>query len=314
VSAEVERLGGSTQQPEPRRHHFVPACWLAGFTESGDKDGQIWVTDFRRGKQWPSSPGNAGFIRDFYRLSDEELDPALVEKGLSQIEGVIAPILRGIDKEVREPYADELDALLYFIAIQWARVPAFRPAMLKLFESFASEEFNRMLETKESWEKALTEAGIPLDAPGAEYEGQKASKPSDYTLNVSTDWYVQRAFEAADNILPSLRKRVWQAAFSPTGSFVACDNPVMMEGPKGQPIGFGNASIVLYAISRHVLLYGTLQRVPPLFITRKYIAHTNTFSLLRAEEQVFSHVPDFCWLDEHHKYQTDWTLFSKEKY
>jgi hypothetical protein len=58
----------------------------------------------------------------------------------------------------------------------------------------------------------------------------------------------------------------------------------------------------------------TLARVTPLFVTRKFIAHTNTFSLLIPEEQVLSHVPDFCWLDEHQKYQTDWTLFSKEKY
>jgi hypothetical protein len=36
----------------------------------------------------------------------------------------------------------------------------------------------------------------------------------------------------------------------------------------------------------------------------------NTLSLLRAE-QVFSTVPDFCWLDENKKYQTDWGLFMK---
>src|SRR5450755_680284 len=110
------------------------------------------------------------------------------------------------------------------------------------------------------------------------------------------------------------RKRVWQVAFSPTGSFIACDNPVMLEGPKGEPLGFGNATSVVYAISRHVLLYGTPRRAQPLLVTRKYIAHTNTFSLLVAEEQVFSHLPDFCWLDEREKSQTDWTLFSKEKY
>jgi hypothetical protein len=281
-------MAETKQQSEARRHHFVPVCWLAGFTETGDRDGQLWVTDFRRRKQWATSPGNAGFIRDFYRLSDEQLDAVLVEKGLSQIEGVIAPILKSIDKDMRDPYADEIDALLYFIAIQWARVPAFRPAMLRLFESFARDDLGRMLESKESWERGLTEAGIPLDTPGADYERTKASKDSVFSLNVSTDWYIQRAFAAADNILPSLRKRVWRATFSPTGSFVACDNPVMLEGLKGQPIGFGNAPIVMYAISRHVLLYGTLRPVPPPFMNRKYIAHTNTLSLLRAEEQVFS--------------------------
>ena len=53
-------------------------------------------------------------------------------------------------------------------------------------------------------------------------------------------------------------------------------------------------------------------RVRSSLVNRKYIAHLNRLLLLRAEK-VFSTVPDFCWLDENNKYQTDWTLFSKEK-
>jgi hypothetical protein len=57
---------------EPRAHHFVPQCWLAGFTETGEKDGQLWVTDLHRRKQWLSSPVNSGRRRDFYRTSADE--------------------------------------------------------------------------------------------------------------------------------------------------------------------------------------------------------------------------------------------------
>src|ERR1017187_728496 len=62
-----------------------------------------------------------------------------------------------------------------------------------------------------------------------------------------------------------------------------------------------------------VVLCLTLPPEPLPFVNRKYIAHLNRLLLLRAE-QVFSNVSDFCWLDENNKYQTDWTLFSKEKY
>jgi hypothetical protein len=58
----------------------------------------------------------------------------------------------------------------------------------------------------------------------------------------------------------------------------------MLEGPKELLIGFGNAPIVMFAISRHVLLYGTLRQVDPPFINRKYIAHMNTLSLVRTED------------------------------
>ena len=36
--------------------------------------------------------------------------------------------------------------------------------------------------------------------------------------------------------------------------------------------------------------------------------------LLTADAQVYSHVFDFSWADENRKHQTDWRLFSKEKY
>jgi hypothetical protein len=304
----------SGKESEPRRHHYVPRCWLAGFTETGEKDGKLWVTDIVRRKQWESSPGGAGFIRDFYRLSDDEVDPVMVEKALSQIEGAVAPILKSIGQERRRPGREEFHTLLYFIAIQWARVPSFRPLVLNMFDSITREELARSLKSKESWRKTLKEAGIAEDAPGASYESMLEFEQSGkYSVTVQTEWYIQQMFKAADIIFPTLQNRNWNGALSPTGSFIGCDSPVILDGPKDQLIGFKNAEIITYALSRYVLLYSTLEKTNP-FVSRKWIAHVNTLSLLRTEQQVFSHVSDFCWQDENRKYQTDWTLFSKKKY
>jgi len=299
---------------EPRRHHYVPRCWLAGFTDTGDKDGNLWVTDFQRRKQWQTSPGNAGFIKDFYRLTDEHLDPVLAEKAFSQVESEVAPILRNIDQDRRAPGVEEFDVLLYFIALQWARTPAFRPFVLNILDVLARTEIDEALKSPELWRRALEKAGISPDAPGAGYERMKKTNPDDFELSAPTDWYVQKMFEAADSILPSLRKRIWGIIHSPTGSFIGSDNPVAMDGPKGQKVGFENADIVTWPLSRHVLFYGTLEHVQPKRVNRRYIAHLNTLSLLVAEQQIFSHTPDFCWEDGSHKYHTDWTLFSKENY
>jgi hypothetical protein len=88
----------ASPQKEPRRHHYVPRFWLAGFTDTGEKDGTLWVTDLPRKKQWQAKPGSTGFINDFYRISEEDLDPVIVEKALAEMEGDVAPILRAIDK------------------------------------------------------------------------------------------------------------------------------------------------------------------------------------------------------------------------
>src|ERR1700690_533222 len=92
------------QEAEPRRHHYVPRCWLAGFTDTGEKEGRLFVTDLKRQNQWGAVPGTAGFIRDFYRLEGEHVDdPVLAEKSLSQIEDAIAPLLRSMDRDKRAP-------------------------------------------------------------------------------------------------------------------------------------------------------------------------------------------------------------------
>lgn len=304
------------KQPEPRRHHYVPKCWLAGFSDTGDKQGRLFVTDFKRRNQWGAVPGTAGFIRDFYRLEDEHVDdPILAEKALSQIEDAIAPVLRSIDRDKRRPTHEELESLLYFIAIQWSRVPAFRPFVLNLFEKISHEKIGEMLESPESLRRALLDAGMDPDAPGAEYEKMKRFHDDKaYTLTAPTDWYVKEAFEAVERVIPGLKKRYWTTLISPSGSFVGSDNPVILEGPKGVIAGFENAELISFAVSRHVVLWGTLKPPQKPFINRKFIASVNTLSLLFAEEQVFSQVPDFCWLDENRKYQTDWKLFSKDRY
>ena len=190
------------KEPEPRRHHYVPRCWLAGFTDNGEKDGRLWVTDVYRQKQWPSTPNSAGHIRDFYRLSDPAPDPVVVEKFFSLLEDEVAPLLRSIDRERRRPDNGELDALLHFMAYQWVRVPRFRPFALGTLDRITRERLAKELQSRETWLAALKEAGVDPDAPGAGYEGMKRFFESgEWNITAETDWYMQRAFKDADGVL-----------------------------------------------------------------------------------------------------------------
>jgi hypothetical protein len=301
--------------PLPRAHHFTPQCWLAGFTEGGDKDGRLWVTDLKRRKQWVSNPRNAGHRRDFYRVSDPLCDPVAFEKAFGKIETAIAPLLKTLDQEQRAPRRHELESLLTFMAIQWMRVPAFRPTILRIADSIYRSWFSQALSSPDSWAAALEEVGVSAEAPGADYDGMLAFERSgQYSLSAEPEWYLERGFKAADHIVPLLEARHWTASISASGSFIGSDNPVAMDGTKGQDIGFKSAEVVLFPVSRHVLLYGTNAPVVPMTVSLKRIAEHNTLIMLNADEQVYSHVPDFCWLDERRTYQTDWRLFSKEKF
>jgi hypothetical protein len=201
------------------------------------------------------------------------------------------------------------------MALQRGRVPAFRPFVLKVLESITQRGMTEALQDRDTWAAALQKAGMSPEAPGAGYEEMKAFFESGkYNLVAETEWYVKRALQAAQRIIPLLFARYWGTSFGPKGRFIGSDNPVGLDGPKGRMVGFKNAEFVFYPVSRHVFLTGTLERVkrPPMNL--KYFAHMNTMMLLGADCQVYSHVPDFDWLDENGKHHTDWTLFSKSNF
>jgi hypothetical protein len=304
-----------TTESVPRAHHFTPQCWLAGFTDTGEKSGRLWVTDLKRRKQWLSNPANAGHRRDFYRVSNLQPDPVAFERVFSEIESAIAPLLKTLHKERRSPRGHEWESLLTFMAVQYMRVPAFRPTMLRIADSFHRRQLSQALSSADSWATSLKNAGIPADAPGADYKDMlEFERSGQYTLSAEPEWFLERGFRAVEHIVPLLMARHWKALISSSGSFIGSDNPVALDGPKGQDVGFKSADVVLFPVSRCVFLCGTNAPQVPLVVTRKRIARLNTFTMLTAEEQVYSHVPDFCWLDETQAYQTDWKRFSKEKF
>jgi hypothetical protein len=65
-----------TAQNEARAHHFVPQCWLAGFTDTGEKDGVLFVTDIKRKKKWHCKPSETGHRCDLNRIDNPAMGAA----------------------------------------------------------------------------------------------------------------------------------------------------------------------------------------------------------------------------------------------
>lgn len=65
---------------EARAHHFVPQCWLAGFTDSGQKTGRLWVTDLKRKKQWSCSLSNEFHLKTALTEVNDSIIPALEQR------------------------------------------------------------------------------------------------------------------------------------------------------------------------------------------------------------------------------------------
>lgn len=76
---------------EPRKHHIIPAFYLAGFTESGTQGGVLHAFRYVTAKRYVTTPRKACRETDFYRVEEPGFDPNYVEKLMSWHEGVVAP-------------------------------------------------------------------------------------------------------------------------------------------------------------------------------------------------------------------------------
>ena len=210
-----------------------------------------------------------------------------------------------------------MHAILYFAAVQYIRVPSFRPKLLNIRNSVHRSFFSDALKTEASWESTLVKADIPLDSRGADYKSalkyqQEVLQKRPYYLSAENGFYLMKGLKSVDNVIfPALKRRHWTTLYSPSGSFIGSDTPVVMDGRKDRKIGFKSADVIIFTINRYLAIYGTNEKIRQPFVNRKFIANHNTFTLLNTDEQVYSHSRDFCWMDLDGKVQTDWKLFSK---
>lgn len=49
----------------PRKHHYVPQFYLAGFTLDGSSESPLFVCDQEQSKTWKSTPKQSAHRRDF---------------------------------------------------------------------------------------------------------------------------------------------------------------------------------------------------------------------------------------------------------
>ncbi|MBQ2210311.1 MAG: DUF4238 domain-containing protein [Prevotella sp.] len=89
---------------EYQKHHIIPECYLTNFTEDGKG---IWVYDKKNGKTFQQSVSNIFFIKDFYRINEEDIPDSL--------KGEVNPLTLEKDyfaNEIESNYNDFLISLI----------------------------------------------------------------------------------------------------------------------------------------------------------------------------------------------------------
>ena len=154
------------------------------------------------------------------------------------------------------------------------------------------------------------------DAPGANYEGmQRYVESGQWNSTAETQRHLNQAFNGVEVILSSLQERYWGTTVTHNGRLIASDNPVMLDGAQGRtdrvskrcrrPLPDQSARVP----DRH--MRGRIRRPVANF---NDFASLNTTTLLWTHAQVYAHIPNFVWLDEHRNDQSDWRLFIKDRF
>ncbi len=293
---------------EPRKHHYVPAFYLAGFTPSGEREDFLWVHDLQQqGRKWRARPDNAAHERDYYRIEQEGVPANAVEQAFGIFEGQAATALESIATTRAVPRGENLATALNFVALQIVRVPTFRAMIERNMVELSKWQMKMVFGDPRAFEfvmQDMRKKGSKLP-DGITWEQMRdyVFDESRYTVEINRGSTLGTLLDVSKSVLPVLAARQWSlvVANDDAPDFVTTDSPVSLVAttPDAPPfIGFGlRCTEVSVPLTRRVALVGNFDQEPAVIeadrilvglANRQLIAQAERFVFSRTEEVVLS--------------------------
>jgi uncharacterized protein DUF4238 len=234
---------------KPKRHHYLPEAYLTGFTRGGTAESPFCVFDRDRQEFRPQTPKNTAVQGYYYTV--ETIDgeqSSRAEEVLSQVEGIVMPILRRIDAREPMTHADKLE-LSMFVALLHTRVPQFEHTIREMTNGMYKAVNERLLgsvDQAEYWirrHEEKTGESVPLAAQ----ELHDFVAAGEYDVIPHQNTIVRHMLDSACKFSLLLAEMTWLVAFAPEdSSFITSDAPFVMWPPEGWtgPYGFGTPGVV----------------------------------------------------------------------
>jgi hypothetical protein len=239
----------SQRVSNPKKHHFLPVCYLLGFTDS---EGRLAIFDRENQSYRSQRPASAGFEKYLYSwiLPNGSKDQGL-EAQFSDIEGHFPSIRDALEKG-QLLTQDELDPLFAFVALQLFRVPATLGDMERLTNSSVDEFLADELNAQEFVQNILgdnkTRSSEELGSVIGEFEARFSRR------NVVLRLLLEQAKEA---YLLLYEKPALTVVHAPTGKrFLTSDRPVLVHKKDASALGVnglpGRGSRVFMPLSKSI--------------------------------------------------------------
>lgn len=254
---------------QPKRHHYLPRFYLAGFTDTGEKDGFLTVFHLIEHRTFRTRPENVGVELHFNRVDLPGVEPDAIEKALTPVEARMAAVLREVASLERLPKGEDLGVLINLIALLFIRNPQARNAFARSEERLMRVVADLVVSTPDTFASVVRqarEAGVEIPEEIGYDEMRTFVRGSELRVERDTTRDVFREIKALDSIIEVLAARKWSLLVSSgEAEFICCDHPVTLTSARRPPhpvYPFGLAeqgTIVVVPLSKRMALWGELE-------------------------------------------------------
>jgi hypothetical protein len=304
-----QALGTESGGPLAHDHHYVPQFLLSQFTSIDDHPGQLRSFDRRyRSALW-RFPKAVAWSKDFYTVSVPGMRPDLIERYFGRIEYFASETIRRIIRTRRMPRGVEYDNFMHFLALMLVRGPAFREALVALFENGIEGQLRRAASTPEECEAVFRD--MPPDRRKPTFEMMQRWAEEERMIRIEpSGLHVKQAMNAITEGRDLLALRHWTLAFSADESadFICSDQPATVGDPcqrDAYPLRdlYEPGIDFVLPVNRKLALISRLGgRLPGSSVAhdvdRQVVAAINRRTMLGAWHYVYSPTDEFIVLDE----------------
>jgi len=241
---------------DPRKHHYVPVFYQKNFTNDA---GLLWVYDRARQTYKELHPLSVCFERDLYTVKPEGKPPDMqVEtKVLRLVDSMGSAGIR--DFLSNKPSRSTEEAVAFFMAFQWTRVPIMsrdiRVTYAKLIQELCRISFSSVERAESMLQQHERETG---DAAGLTPESMvEAVKEKQFEIVATEAAFLRTMIEQAESLTRVLLQLDWEVLIaSPETGFIISDCPVVVVPPRGSDqVGFAvPGSAKYFPLSRSLCL------------------------------------------------------------
>lgn len=280
-----------------RRHHFLPQGYLAGFTDTGRKDGTLHVLDLKAQRTFRTTPLNVAVEKDFKRIDIEGKPIDAIESALAPIEDKAILAIRRVAESGKFPGDSDYNLILNLLSLVLAQNPKSRRSLNRSRTLEADEKLKWLVASQTNWEHHVSlarEAGEKLKGDLSYERAREFVDGRRYTINFDNECTLREEFRAQDELLSALGKRTWTVLLAPTRGprFITSDYPfslVMEHGFDGRPTFLTENTELFLPLSKTVGFIGVLGTAlrPVVNVPAEAVAIMNGRVLRQADQRLF---------------------------